>query len=797
MVTPIETLPGPHSEPHSASRAGADAPQLAAANPLAALDPAQRAAVEHGIGAEGRIDAGPLLVIAGAGSGKTGTLAHRVARLVAAGADPGRILLLTFSRRAADEMGRRVRRILAQAAADRPGLARAELPWAGTFHAIGARLLRDYAGRIGLDPGFSIHDREDSADLMNLVRHELGLSATKQRFPQKGTCLAIYSAVVNTRAALAEVLQASFPWCAQWEDALKRLFRAYVDAKQAQQVLDYDDLLLYWAQMVSDPGLGAEIGGLFDHVLVDEYQDTNALQATILLAMKPDGRGLTVVGDDAQSIYAFRGATVRNILDFPAAFAPPARVVTLERNYRSTQPILDAANAVIALAAERFAKNLWSERASAQRPRLVTVKDEAAQADFVVDSVLARREEGLKLKQQAVLFRASAHSARLELELTRRNIPFVKYGGLRFLEAAHVKDVLALLRWAENPRDRIAGFRAIQLLAGIGPKTAGRVLDNVCAAPPGCALLAEQPVPEAARAGWLEFATLLDRLAGREEAPRAAFAPAGAPTETAVLPEDLVGAAEAATTGDGEAMRGNVPSAAFAPAGAPTETAPLPEAHVGAPAGANTAIGGARGGLPWPADFELACRWYEAQMPRLYDDFQVRALDIQQLARIAATSPSRQRFLTELTLDPPSATSGEAGMPLLDEDYLILSTIHSAKGQEWSAVSVLNVVDGCIPSDVATRNSAEIEEERRLLYVAMTRAKDALDLIVPQRFHVTQQMGLGDRHVYAGRSRFIPNRLLGRFEQASWPPPAPELQGSPASRQAAIDLAAKMRDMWR
>lgn len=776
MVIPIETLPAPHSDPssgpHSASRAGADSPQPPVADPLAALDPAQRAAVEHGIGAEGRIDAWPLLVIAGAGSGKTGTLAHRVARLVAAGADPGRILLLTFSRRAADEMGRRVRRILAQAAADRPGLARAELQWAGTFHAIGARLLRDYAGRIGLDPGFTIHDREDSADLMNLVRHELGLSATKQRFPQKGTCLAIYSAVVNTRAALAEVLQASFPWCAEWEDALKRLFRAYVEAKQAQQVLDYDDLLLYWAQMVSDAGLGAEIGGLFDHVLVDEYQDTNALQATILLAMKPDGRGLTVVGDDAQSIYAFRGATVRNILDFPAAFAPPARVVTLERNYRSTQPILDAANAVIALAAERFAKNLWSERASAQRPRLVTVKDEAAQADFVVDSVLARREEGLKLKQQAVLFRASAHSARLELELTRRNVPFVKYGGLKFLEAAHVKDVLALLRWAENPRDRIAGFGAIQLLAGIGPKTAGRVLDNVCAAQPGCALLAEQPVPEAVRAGWLEFATLLDRLAGREEGSNTAFAPCGAPTVSSVA-----------------AAHGG------APPGANTATPPALDA--GAAAAANVRAERGVGGLPWPTDFELACRWYEAQMPRLYDDFAVRALDIQQLARIAATSPSRQRFLTELTLDPPSATSAEAGMPLLDEDYLILSTIHSAKGQEWSAVSVLNVVDGCIPSDVATRNSAEIEEERRLLYVAMTRAKDALDLIVPQRFHVTQQMGLGDRHVYAGRSRFIPNRLLGHFEQTSWPPPPPALQGSPASRQAAIDLAAKMRDMWR
>lgn len=768
MVIPIETLPGPHP----ASRAGVDSPQPPVADPLAALDPAQRAAVEHGIGAEGRIDAGPLLVIAGAGSGKTGTLAHRVARLVAAGADPGRILLLTFSRRAADEMGRRVRRILVQAAADRPGLARAELQWAGTFHAIGARLLRDYAGRIGLEPGFSIHDREDSADLMNLVRHELGLSATKRRFPQKGTCLAIYSAVVNTRAALAEVLQASFPWCAEWENELKRLFRAYVEAKQAQQVLDYDDLLLYWAQMVSDAGLGAEIGGLFDHVLVDEYQDTNALQASILLAMKPDGRGLAVVGDDAQSIYAFRGATVRNILDFPAAFAPPARVVTLERNYRSTQPILDAANAVIALAAERFAKNLWSERASAQRPRLVTVNDEAAQADFVVDSVLARREEGLKLKQQAVLFRASAHSARLELELTRRNIPFVKYGGLKFLEAAHVKDVLALLRWAENPRDRIAGFRAIQLLAGIGPKTAGRVLENVCAAPPGCALLAEQPVPEAARAGWLEFATLLDRLAGREEGSNTAFAPCGAPT---------VGSVAAAHGGE--------------PPGANAATPPALDA--GAAAAANVRAERGVGGLPWPVDFELACRWYEAQMPRLYDDFAVRALDIQQLARIAATSPSRQRFLTELTLDPPSATSAEAGMPLLDEDYLILSTIHSAKGQEWSAVSVLNVVDGCIPSDVATRNSAEIEEERRLLYVAMTRAKDALDLIVPQRFHVTQQMGLGDRHVYAGRSRFIPNRLLGHFEQTSWPPPPPALQGSPASRQAAIDLAAKMRDMWR
>ncbi len=687
------------------------------ADPLAALNEAQRAAACWGVQA-GAAPAPPLLVIAGAGTGKTATLAHRVARLIAGGADPGRILLLTFSRRAADEMGRRVRGILGQRGAQ-AGSGLVTLPWSGTFHAVGARLLRDFSAAIGLDPAFTIHDREDSADLMDLVRHELELSASRRRFPQKATCLAIYSATVNGGLPLADVLRQSFPWCAEWADELRRLFGAYVLAKQAQQVLDYDDLLLYWAQMVAEPELGAEVGGLFDHVLVDEYQDTNPLQAAILLGMKPDGRGLTVVGDDAQSIYGFRGATVRNILDFPSRFSPPAEVLKLEQNYRSTVPILAAANAVIALAGEGYAKTLWSARASSCKPRLVAVKDDADQAAFVVETILARREEGLALRQQAVLFRASAHSARLELELARRNLPFVKFGGLRFLEAAHVKDVLALLRWAENPRDRVSGFRVLQLLAGIGPKTAGRILDNLVAAAPGCGLLGEQPVPAAAQSAWADFATLIERLRGSE------------------------------------------------------------------------------GALPWPADFELACRWYEAEMPRLYEDAALRLLDVQQLGRLAATCASREAFLTDLTLDPPSASSDEAGAPLLDEDYLILSTMHSAKGQEWKAVSVLNVVDGCIPSDIATRNSAEIDEECRLLYVAMTRARDQLDLIVPQRFYVGQQAALGDRHVYAGRSRFIPNRLLGHFEQLSWPPPPAELRGTPASRQAAIDLAARMRDMWR
>ena len=679
--------------------------------PLTRLNEAQRAAVVFGCAAGAERDA-PLLVIAGAGTGKTNTLAHRVAHLIAQGADPGQIMLLTFSRRAAAEMSRRVQRIVAQQA----GVGAAGLAWSGTFHSVAARLLREYAGRIGLDPGFSIHDREDSADLINLTRHKLGFSAKNKRFPLKSTCLAIYSTAVNTQAALAEVLARAYPWCSEWEAELQRLFLGYVETKQAQQVLDYDDLLLYWAQMAAEPELGRELGSRFSHLLIDEYQDTNRLQAAILLGMKPDGRGLTVVGDDAQSIYAFRGATVQNILDFPACFDPPAQLVTLERNYRSTQPILAAANAVIAAAAQRYAKNLWSERSAAQKPRLVSLSDDAAQANYVVERVLARREEGIKLKAQAVLFRTSQHSVRLELELTRRNIPFVKFGGLKFLEAAHVKDLLAVLRWAQNPRDRVAGFRAVQLLAGIGPKTASRIIDHVATANPGCTLIKEQALPEGLLPAWLDFAAVVEALAQAQP--------------------------------------------------------------------------------PWPAAIEQLCRWYEEQLERLFEDAAVRQGDIEQLSRIAATYPNRERFLTELTLDPPDATSDEAGVPLLDEDYLILSTIHSAKGQEWTAVTLLNAVDGCIPSDMATGTQAEIEEERRLLYVAMTRAKDQLDVIVPQRFYVSQQSGLGDRHLYASRSRFIGNGLLSHFEQLSWPLAQEQPQSHAQPRQAAIDLAARMRAMW-
>jgi DNA helicase-2/ATP-dependent DNA helicase PcrA len=329
---------------------------------LVTLNPEQRRAVEHG--------AEPLLIIAGAGTGKTNTLAHRVAHLILQRVDPRRIMLLTFSRRAAEEMIRRVQRIASQALPEHARPMAEALTWSGTFHAIGARLLREYSDRIDLDGAFTIHDREDAADLLNLIRHDLGLSKTEKRFPAKKTCLAIYSRVVNTEVSLAEVLGANFPWCASWENELKKLFASYVEAKQRQNVLDYDDLLLCWAQMMQEPEIARGVSSRFDHVLVDEYQDTNRLQASILLAMKPDGKGLTVVGDDAQSIYSFRAATVRNILDFPKQFAPPACTITLDRNYRSTQPILTAANAVIDLAVEQHKKNLRSERVSAQPPSL-------------------------------------------------------------------------------------------------------------------------------------------------------------------------------------------------------------------------------------------------------------------------------------------------------------------------------------------------------------------------------------------------------------------------------------------
>src|SRR5262249_33900667 len=680
---------------------------------LTDLNKEQRRAVKHGIGSESATKAPPLLVIAGAGSGKTKTLAHRVAHLVVSGVDPHRILLLTFTRRAAEEMIRRVKRITPKAL----GTQQVDLPWSGTFHAIGARLLREYATQIGLKPSFTILDRSDAADLMDLVRHDLEQSRKASRFPKKDTCLSIYSFTINSGKSLEQVLAENFPWCVEWEGDLRQLFQSYTAAKQRQNVLDYDDLLLYWAEMMRDADLAAEIGGRFDHILVDEYQDTNRLQSQILLSLKPTGWGLMVAGDDAQSIYSFRAATVRNILDFPKHFRPAADIITLEQNYRSTQPILDACNQVIKFAKERYTKNLRSDRRSKQRPFLTVVRDEAAQAKFVADQILESREAGVPLKAQAVLFRASHHSAQLEIELTRRNIPFVKYGGLKFLEAAHVKDVLSVLRWCENPRDRVAGFRVVQLLPGIGPSTAAKILDQVEAEPHATDLLYDIKVPKAAAEDWPAFAKLFQQLR--------------------------------------------------------------------------------QGKTPWPAEFELVQEWYAPHLDRIYDDPPLRAADVGQLGQIAAGYGSRERFLTELTLDPPDATSGRAGADLKDEDYTVLSTIHSAKGQEWRIVRLLNAVDGCIPSDRATGTSEEIEEERRLLYVAMTRAKDELDLIVPQRFFTHQQAKLGDRHVYASRSRFISDSILGSFATRNWRDQTDGPIKAAMHAGSSVDVAASLMRMWR
>jgi DNA helicase-2/ATP-dependent DNA helicase PcrA len=456
-------------------------------------------------------------VIAGAGSGKTLTLASRVARLVLAGADPQRVLLLTFSRRAAREMERRVGRALHQALGYASTQPAPTLRWCGTFHSVAASLLREYAPHIGLEAAFTILDRGDAEDLLGLVRHALGFGDTKgrNRFPQKGTCLGIYSRAVNSRMPLKDLLLDSYPWCAAHADDLKRLFAAYVAEKQRQAVLDFDDLLLYWAQMMADPTLARHLGARFDHVLVDEYQDTNRLQEAILLALKPDGRGLTVVGDDAQSIYGFRAAEIENILDFPGRFDPPARVVALERNYRSTQPILDVSNAVIALAERRHAKTLWTDRASSERPQLVSVEDESAQARWVADRVLEHREAGLTLKAQAVLFRTTPLTApRSSSSWRAATSRSSSSAACSFLEAAHVKDVLSVLRWAENPRSRLAGFRVAQLVPGIGAASAKRLLDAMDAAPDPAGELQRFVAPAGARHEWQQLATLLASLSG-------------------------------------------------------------------------------------------------------------------------------------------------------------------------------------------------------------------------------------------------------------------------------------------
>lgn len=666
---------------------------------LSELNPAQREAVTHG--------AGPLLVVAGAGSGKTRTLAYRVAYLISQGVPAERILLLTFTRRAAEEMLKRA------AAAVTGGPHTTRRVWGGTFHAFATRVLRMYARSAGLSPEFSVIDRTDAEDFLNIVRNDLGLSRRGRRFPRKATCMDIYSRRVNSTDDLTTVLAKWYPWCIEWEEDLRILFGAYVEKKQTQSVLDYDDLLLYLYYLLEDARIRDALGGRFDHVLVDEYQDTNRIQADILRRLREKNSNIMVVGDDAQSIYSFRSATVRNMLDFPCQF-PGTHIVTLDQNYRSLQPILETTNEVIRQARERYTKDLSAVRGPGQTPQIITCIDEPHEDERVIQLVLEHYEQGIPLRRQAVLFRAASHSASLELALTRKNIPFHKYGGLRFLEAAHVKDVISILRLVQNPRDQVAWFRVLQLISGVGPATAAAALDHIAGQGYTPSALATFDTPAAARRRVGELARLMAEMSSLDD--------------------------------------------------------PVPSVLI-----------------------EQVRAFYTPLLKENYDNPVAREHDIAHLGQLAGGYTSLGAFLDDLVLDPPASTGDLAGPPLKDEDWLVLSTIHSAKGLEWDAVYLIHAADGCLPSDMSTGTPEEIDEELRLTYVAMTRARDFLYVLWPLRFYV-RGAGVTDRHMYSQRCRFFTDDVAATMQQSSYGADEQATELPPAS--ASTDIAARIRSIW-
>ncbi|QDT38504.1 ATP-dependent helicase [Stratiformator vulcanicus] len=684
-------------------------------NLLSDLNEDQRIAVTH--------EGGPLLIVAGAGTGKTTTLTHRVAALIARGADPRRILLLTFTRRAAAEMLQRVeaslRKIDTPSGPSDPRMA-ARGVVGGTFHAVSARLLRQFGSGVGLPPDFTVVDRADAEDIVNAVRGELELPQKMPKFPKKATCTAVYSRIVNTGVGLTETLENDYPHLIDFSDGLRDLFRSYRERKRAEAVLDYDDLLLYWDQLLADERAGPMLRKQFDHVLVDEYQDTNPLQASILRQLRPDGDGLTVVGDDAQAIYGFRGATVRNILDFTDTFGD-ATIVPLELNYRSRQPILDLANDVIGGATERLEKNLRASRPDGPRPMLVRAQDEAEQASFIADEVLALTEQGFELRGQAVLFRSSYHSAPLEIELNRRGIPFHKYGGIKFIETAHVKDLVAFLRLAENPRDSLSARRVLTLLPGIGEKSAARLADRLREADHDFAAWDDFNPPAATKEFWPGFVKLLRQLLGADDAWMSV--------------EEQVRAVRL---------------------------------------------------------------FYDGLIEFVHDHAATRRKDLEQLEVLSARSSDRRSFLTEMTLDPPTSTRELASRPPEeDEDFLTLSTIHSAKGLEFDAVFVMNCYDGAIPSDMSLESDEKIDEERRLCYVALTRARTHLYCCHPLRQY-TKRRGLSDAYGFTPLSRFLSGDVQSRFnERSAGGEPLPEkpLSTEPlANVRSAVDQ--RLDSMW-
>jgi DNA helicase-2/ATP-dependent DNA helicase PcrA len=660
------------------------------------LNSEQAAAATHGDG--------PLLIIAGAGTGKTRTLIYRVAHLIGRGVAPERILLLTFTRRAAHEMLSRAERLVGSASARVQG---------GTFHATGHRLLRQFGPEAGLARDFSIMDQGDAEDLMQLARANLGYGKQEKRFPKKESLHYIYSRHLNADRPIEEILEEEFPHFLEYTRDIVRIFAEYTSRKSERNLVDYDDLLLFWALMLeASPSLADRISGLHDHILVDEYQDTNLLQARILRGTCRTHKNITVVGDDAQSIYSFRGANFRNILDFPQQFGG-ARVVALEQNYRSTQPILDVTNTLISRALERFTKNLWTQRAGGDAPWLVTTRDEQQQTRFVVDRILELHEEGTPLREMAVLVRAGYMSADLEIELTNRKIPFEKWGGLKFLEASHVKDVLAFLRVLENPRDEVSWYRILMLMPGIGDVTARAMMESMAERAWDPDAFSHFMPPSRARDAHKNLATLLRRLRG-------------ARTEDAGVGEDI-------------------------------------------------------------DDIRLL---YDSILAERYDRSEPRLADLDQLRVIAAGYPSRSAFLAALALEPPQSTQDLGTGSESDDDALVISTVHSAKGKEWDAVFVIWAVDGWFPSSRSLEDESQLEEERRLMYVAMTRARNHLAVTYPLNVYATRR---GSDYSIDQLSRFIDRGMREKMQrvvpqEAGSPAPVPAPVGEPA-----LDLRALLR----
>jgi DNA helicase-2/ATP-dependent DNA helicase PcrA len=600
------------------------------------LNDAQRAAVEH--------TTGPLLVIAGAGSGKTRTLTHRVARLVDAGVPPAAILLLTFTRKAAQEMLRRATCLLDQ---------RCQRVSGGTFHSFSNLKLRQYASVLGFSPDFAILDRTDAEDLIALIRKEVDGTTHGRPLPRKNTLADIFSRSINKGLTVEDLIFRDYPHLSEQADTLVGIFDAYTRRKREHHFMDYDDLLVHFQRLLEDhPEVRRRISGSFEYLMVDEYQDTNAIQAQILYHLTDVNRNIMVVGDDSQSIYAFRGANFRNIIDFPKLF-PETRIIGLEENYRSTQPILNLTNLVIERAREKYTKHLFTRRSGGALPQAVETEDENSQSRFIVDHIRAALRKGKPLRDTAVLFRAAFHSFDLEIELAREGIPFIKVGGFKFVESAHIKDVLAHLRVMANPYDRISWHRILQLLEKVGPRNAQRIYDRIVQAKAGLAGLFEVELknPE------------LKRLQ--------------------------------------ELYRGL-------------------EGGAGSVAEAGTAV----------------IQYYLPLLRRAFvDDHPRRAKDLEQLLSIMERYPRLEPFLTDMALEPPNASTEERMAADEDEaeDRLVLSTIHSAKGLEWGTVFIIWALDGRFPSLHSLASEEEMEEELRLMYVAATRAREALCFTYPRQ----------------------------------------------------------------